>query len=474
VPAVTDTRTWLAPALCVVLAVTGLRLALLAFNKTDLFVDEAQYWLWGQEFAFGYYSKPPLIAWVVGGVTALMGDGPFWVRAPAAVFHGAAGLILAALAARLQGPRVAIWVAAAYVTLPMAAVGSLIMSTDTIMAPFFCAALYFHHRVVAGEGTRFAVFAGIAAGFACLAKYAAVYFLLGFGLAALFVPAMRFPWRQAVAMLVAFGAVISPNILWNLGHDLTTVSHTMDNVGWVRQDNPLAALRPQRGLEFIASQFGVMGPALFAALLWGLRRRSGLAAFVLPALIVVTVQAVMDKAYANWAASAFFAGTIIAVVALSSRPRLRAAAVAINATICVILPLLTLMPEARFGRASPVLDRYLGRADLSRQLIAAARAQGNLPIVADSRDVLADLFYTGAGVGIAFHAPPQTGRPMNHYAQTYALPRDATGPVLYVTRKAFSCDQPMIAQIALDTANGAYAKDGLQAYVMEASCLAQF
>ena len=28
-------------------------------------VDEAQYWLWGQTPQLGYYSKPPLIAWIL-------------------------------------------------------------------------------------------------------------------------------------------------------------------------------------------------------------------------------------------------------------------------------------------------------------------------------------------------------------------------------------------------------------------------
>lgn len=461
---------WLAPALGLVLAITALRLGLLAFDRTDLFVDETQYWLWGQSFAFGYYSKPPLIAWVIGAVTGLMGDAPFWVRMPGAVFHGSAALILGALAARLHGARVAVWVVLAYATLPMVALGSLLISTDTIMAPFFCAALYFHRRVVERGGVRFALAAGVAAGLAFLAKYAAVYFLIGVGLAALW-PAMRLPWRDALAMLVAFAVVIAPNIFWNLGHDLTTVSHTMDNVGWVRQADPLAGLSLARGAEFLASQFAVMGPLMFAALIWGLR--TTLAAFVVPALAVVTMQAVLEKAYANWAVSAFFAGTVIAVAVLAARPRLLAASVAVNALVCVALPLLTLMPDARFGRDVPLLERYLGRADLSRQIIAAAQARGGLTVVSDDRDVLADLFYTGAGSGMTFRAPPAKGRPANHYAQTYPLPADTTGPVLMVTAQPYACALPLIEMVPLQLLGGAYARRGMQAFVMEAACLAR-
>lgn len=467
-------QAWLAPAVGLTLAITGLRLVLLAFNRTDLFVDEAQYWLWGQSFAFGYYSKPPLIAWVIGAVTGVMGDAAFWVRMPFAVFHGAAALILGALAARLHGGRVAVWVVAGYLTLPMVAVGSLLASTDTIMAPFFCAALYFHRRLMEGGGARFAVLAGALAGLAFLAKYAAVYFLLGVGLAALLAPAMRMSWRDAALMLGAFAVVISPNLWWNMEHGLATLSHTMDNVGWLRREAPLAGLSLGRGGEFLASQFAVMGPLMFAALIWGLRRAGGYAAFVVPPLVVVTGQAVLERAYANWAAAAFFAGVVVAVSVLAARPRLLAAAVAVNAAICVVAVGLTLMPEARFGQDAPVLERYLGRADLSRQIIAAAEARGRVRVVSDSRDVLADLFYTGAAVGLEFYAPPLRGRPMSHYEQTYPLAPDATGMVLFVTRKAYACDTAPQEVVALRTAGGAYAGDGLTGYMMEAACLAQF
>jgi 4-amino-4-deoxy-L-arabinose transferase-like glycosyltransferase len=133
---------WLRPALLIVLAVTLLRLLALAFDRTDLFVDETQYWLWGQRLDFGYYSKPPLIGWAIRLVTDLAGsDARFWVRMPGSVLHGVTALILAALAARLGGARAAIWTAALYVTLPFVAVGSVMFSTDTVMAPFFAAAV---------------------------------------------------------------------------------------------------------------------------------------------------------------------------------------------------------------------------------------------------------------------------------------------------------------------------------------------
>ena len=76
-------RGWLVPAGAIVLGVTFLRLGVLAFDRRDLFVDEAQYWLWGRSLAWGYFSKPPAIGWVIRASTEVAGsDSAFWIRAP--------------------------------------------------------------------------------------------------------------------------------------------------------------------------------------------------------------------------------------------------------------------------------------------------------------------------------------------------------------------------------------------------------
>ena len=464
---------WLRPAVTLVLAVTALRWGLLALNRTDLFVDEAQYWLWGQSFAFGYYSKPPLIAWVIGAVTSLAGsDSTFWVRMPGAAFHGTTALILGALAAR-GGRALALWTVVGYLTLPMVAFGSLILSTDTIMAPFFAAALLFHARLIARGRAVDAVLAGAMVGIACLAKYAGVYFLIGVALAALLRRDLRIRWGHAALMLLAWAVVLSPNLIWNLTHGLSTLSHTADNIGWVKEDSAGPGLNPASMVEFVVSQFGVMGPVLFGALILGLSRlraNAHLAAFALPALAVVSVQALLDKAYANWAVSAYFAGTVLAMTVLASRPRLRLAGVAINAAVALALPLLTVFPEARFGADRPFLFRYLGRGGMSQQVIALAQKAGNLPVVSADRDVLADLFYTGRDSGLAFYAPRPPGKPQNHYEQIYPLPADLAGQVLVVTGRPLPClgaGQPLVAE------GGAFARRNLAAYVTDAACAGQ-
>lgn len=57
------------------LLIAAFRLVALAANATDLFMDEAQYWAWSRDLALGYFSKPPLIAWIIHGASCRTRSG---------------------------------------------------------------------------------------------------------------------------------------------------------------------------------------------------------------------------------------------------------------------------------------------------------------------------------------------------------------------------------------------------------------
>ena len=472
-----ERRGWLPAALLAVGAITLLRIVALWFNRTDLFVDESQYWLWGQNPDFGYYSKPPLIGWVIRAANELGGsDAPFWVRLPGALFHGMTALILGALGARLMGARAAVWVAVGYATLPFAALGSLLISTDTIMAPFYAAALLAWFRAMDSGRAGQAALTGFFIGLAFLAKYAAVYFVIGTALAAVFVPTARLSLRQTIAMLAAFAVTIAPNIVWNLTHDLTTVEHTMDNVGWVRGGAALHGLGFGSLVEFFLSQFAVAGPVVFAALIWGWLRQRGpkagaLTALSLPVLVIVSVQALLSQAYANWAVATYFAGLLIAVAVLSGRGRwLLWLSLAINGAVCVLLPLLTILAPWPAPGDRPLLSRYLGQAALSAKIIEAAGAEGLTTVVATDRAVLADLFYTGRDSGLSIRTPAPKGQAKNYYEQMYPLTEEV--PVLFVSDVAPVCDGVQVPPLrGFETTGGTYARRSIAGYRVAGGCL---
>ena len=105
-----------------VLAITGLRLLWLVFQPADLYPDEAPYWFWAQHPALGYYSKPPLVAWLIALTTGLFGESEFAVRLFAPLLHAGAAILIYAIGTRLYDNRVGLWSALAYASLPGASV----------------------------------------------------------------------------------------------------------------------------------------------------------------------------------------------------------------------------------------------------------------------------------------------------------------------------------------------------------------
>ncbi len=456
----------------IVLAVTAARVVALWFDRTDLFVDEAQYWAWSRSLDWGYFSKPPMIGWVIRGATELAGsNAPFWVRLPGPLCHGATALILGAAAGRLWGGMARGAVALGYVTLPMTALGSLLVSTDTIMAPFYAGALFFWVRVTREGGRGDAALLGLCIGLAVMSKYVGIFAPITMAIAALFVPGARMRLSDAAIATGVALVVVAPNLVWNLSHGMATLSHTIDNVDWVKAEPEVA-----RGLnwsslaEFLGSQFAVVGPVVFAALLIRPFRAAAPRALLWMSLPIVAVfcgQALVSRAYGNWAVAAYFAGALAVLPWLRERPGWWRASLAANGALCVLLPLLAVFPEGLRHEGTPVLSRYLGREAASQAALSATREMA-MPIAAESRDLLADLVYTGRTSGVPVYSWPSHGEADNFYAQTMALPAEVTGPFLWMGfASPGACAEPAGR---IDTAGGAYAGRSLGLWRIGEAC----
>src|SRR5437016_794312 len=100
-------------AVAVIGALTVARLIALTYSEVDLFFDEAQYWAWSRELAFGYYTKPPLLAWIIALSERICGSSEACVRAPAPILYFGTSLVVYAIAAVLYDRRVAFFSALA-------------------------------------------------------------------------------------------------------------------------------------------------------------------------------------------------------------------------------------------------------------------------------------------------------------------------------------------------------------------------
>jgi 4-amino-4-deoxy-L-arabinose transferase-like glycosyltransferase len=447
-PYAPDQRTYGA-AVALALGLAGLlafRLLALRFNATDLFFDEAQYWTWSKEPAFGYYSKPPLVAWIIALAGGLCGDSPFCIRLPAPVLHTATAAVVYLIGSRLHGPRVGLWAGLTFATLPGVSLSSGIISTDVPLLLSWAAALWAYVVLQEDDGWLPALVLGLALGIGLNAKYAMAFF--GASMAvhmAVTRDARRLLGDVRLWAALGLGAVlIVPNMAWNLANGFATFAHTADNARWGG-----ALVNVGKGLEFLGAQLGVFGPVLFAALLVALRRawRDGLSegdrlllCFTLPVLAVITTQAFLSRAHANWAGTAYVAGSILVVATLVRMlaERWLKLSMALHAVVLLAIAL----ASAAAGRFSlPFAGDPFGRtlgwravADATRQQIETARAAGRpyRAVMTDERAVTAELLYYMRGEPTPVLAWREAGRPKDHYELTRPFTDAGRVPVLLV------------------------------------------
>jgi 4-amino-4-deoxy-L-arabinose transferase-like glycosyltransferase len=306
-----------------VAGLTLARLVALFLTPLELYPDEAQYWLWSRELAFGYFSKPPMIAWLIWATTKVGGDAEAWVRLSAPLLHGITALVVHRIARRLYGGWTGLAAAAIYSLMPGVVLSSGLIATDAPLLLFLSLTIWAYVDLAEAYAPRryfVAAGMGVALGLAFLSKYAAVYALGSIVLH--FVVSKEAPkrWCPAAAVLfaTAFVLTLAPNFAWNASHHFSTVKHTAANANWGSH----ALFNFRELIEFVGSQFGVFGPLPFAVLLggaiWlGVKRRIAspdllLLCFSAPPLILVAGEAFVSRANANWAGAAFVAGSVLA------------------------------------------------------------------------------------------------------------------------------------------------------------------
>jgi 4-amino-4-deoxy-L-arabinose transferase-like glycosyltransferase len=444
--------TWLFAVLGGLLIV---RIAALYANRTDLFFDEAQYWAWAQTPAFGYYSKPPLIAWLISLTTQVCGQGEACIRVSSPILHTATALVIYSLAARLYDQRTGLLCAIAFALIPGVSVSAGIISTDVPLLLCWALALLGFAGLFDSKSWWPALILGLAFGAGLNAKYAMAWFVLCAGLYLVVTPSRRFIVRDGrlwAALALGFACIV-PNLAWNQAHSFATFAHTADNAKW---DGAL--IHPGKAAEFFLSQFGVFGPLYFAGLLVistrGYRSYTGqgarlpepdrlMLAFALPLVVLITIQAFLSRAHPNWAAVAYVSGVIVVIATLvreASWGWLKAG-FALHAGLLVVLIAAT-SSAGRFQlpvKPDP-LSRTLGWkeiADATRSELAAARALGRPygAVLTENRSITAELLYYMRAEPtpvLAWRAGP---RPHDHFELTRPFQGTSQEPVLLVTLK---------------------------------------
>ncbi len=263
-----------AAVIMVVFAV--IRLWMAASGGLNLIQDEAQYWDWSRRLQLSYYSKGPLIAWLIAAGTSLFGDTELGVRVFAVFGNLVAQAFIYALPAVIfRRPRVGLYALLIAASMPLFIASGVLMTTDNPLLVCWCVALFCLARIGEGRAGGFVFLClGAAFAFGVLAKYT---MLVLAPTAFVFVwvlrkkdMASRGMVRKTIVTVVA-GCLLGlvPIAIWNLQNDFISFRHVARLAGvapaagesppWIRFD---------RFPEYLGSQFGLLLPWWLCIMLW--------------------------------------------------------------------------------------------------------------------------------------------------------------------------------------------------------------
>ena len=313
-----DSSTWLKRFWWLLAAVFIVRVGvmLLFVSGADLAGDEAYYWDWGRRPDWCYFSKPPMIGWMMGVIGWITGNAEWGIRFAALLLGTATLVVIHRIALVLFDARTA-FLTAVLVLLTIANAGlNLLLTIDApLLLSWTLGLLLFWFAVEKPTCNSRWLALALVIGVGTLSKQMMLAFpalmLLFAAVSSQDRALLRNP-RMWLAIVVGMAFII-PVLQWNQAHAWITLEHTkhhfdtksLDFGGWIG-----------RTLENVGLQALIYTPvtfvALVAAMCVAIKQRAKLtrpALFLLlacaPALACFTVLALRQRINPNWPAAFF-------------------------------------------------------------------------------------------------------------------------------------------------------------------------
>jgi 4-amino-4-deoxy-L-arabinose transferase-like glycosyltransferase len=209
----------------------------------DLCNDEAEYWAWSRRLDWSYFSRGPLIAWLIrlatellGGMSLkLTGSMMLAVRLPAVLVAGLTAWGIFRLASLTIGARRPAMITVLLLpAIPVLAIGGVVITSDTPLVCCWTWAAVWAYRSVESQRLRDWIAAGCIGAVGVWAKYSFLAFLGSVGLFLLIGRAHRHQLKGLgfwVMSVLCVGLGLTPVVIWNLSHGWVGASQLADRVG---------------------------------------------------------------------------------------------------------------------------------------------------------------------------------------------------------------------------------------------------
>lgn len=290
--------------------------------------DEAQYWTWSRDLAWGYYSKPPGISWQIWLGTKLFGNTELGVRFLAIIFSSllSFSVFFLALACKLK-PQTAFSAGLVMALTPLGVLSSFLATTDGGFVLFWTVACILVASALSRDSIPNYYLVGVAIFCGALFKWPIYLFWV---LIVGFMPFYRclISWHFFGGIFISLLGLL-PSVIWNSTHEWVTFRHVFSTITGRLVDIPV---KPKTDaiptflhgnfFDFIGAQILLLSPIIFALLVLSFvalfRRRQMLSPSLifcggscLILLVAYSVMAVFQKMQGNWVVFAYPPGIVL-------------------------------------------------------------------------------------------------------------------------------------------------------------------
>lgn len=297
-------------------------------RQFDLAGDEAYYWDWGRRLDWGYFSKPPMIGWLMGLVGRLSGNQEWALRIAPLVLGTGSLIALQRLARAMFDTRVAFFAVLLVVLTPGNAALNLLFTIDApLVLTWTLALLFFWHAVEKPDSWGNWLLLAVAIGLGSLSKQMMLVFPLLMVIFAAISPQDRTLLRNArmwVAVVIG-AAFLAPVLVWQQANGWPTLSHMKEHFEVAHAGEESGPGLAQYAVWFM--QFPLIQAALYSPVTWVVmmavlvaaargwrrldRRSTLLLVFSVPALIAFFCLALRQEVHPNWPAVYYVSAFIL-------------------------------------------------------------------------------------------------------------------------------------------------------------------
>jgi len=367
----------------------------------DLSPDEAYYWTWSKRLSLGYYSKPPMVAFLIKLSTSLGGDKAVFVRIFAPILWALSGLCFFYLARSLFGVEVAFRAFLLSLFTLLTPLMGFVMTIDPPLVFFWTLTLFLFWLALKKGKAIYFYLSGVSLGLGLLSKYTMAILGVSLFLYLLFTPSLR-PYLKRkepyLCLLIAF-CLFLPHLIWEAKYGFIAFRHTASLLEKGSSFDPLSFI------AFLGSQFLLLTPLTFLLFLKGLWRGfkeslKGDPSYGLPfwscglLFLVCLLKSLFGPCYANWGAPAYVGGLILAGRVGKGKNLL------VSLLIGAFFIGVAYNAES-LRRFSPVpqedfpTSRLLGWKELGEEVKALRKALGEPFILGTNRNILSEVSFYG-------------------------------------------------------------------------------